>query len=144
VPSRAIHVLLLEDNPHDVERFLKVMRECAQVSVASDGAEALDRVFRRGRFSREPAPDIIVIDLNVPLLNGHEVINVLKSNSQTRHIIVVVWTASDNHDDIHKALSLGACAYMLKKSDIDEYDFRLKAFADFWLRSAEYTFQPVA
>ena len=135
---KGINVLLLEDNPHDVERFVRVMKEHAHVAVASDGAEALDRVFRRGRFATEPLPDIVVIDLNVPLLNGHEVINVLKSNSHTRHIIVIVWTASENPDDIQKALSLGACGYMVKKTDIDDYDFRLKAFSDFWLQAVEY------
>ena len=57
---KGINVLLLEDNPHDVERFVRVMKEHAHVAVASDGAEALDRVFRRGRFATEPLPDIVV------------------------------------------------------------------------------------
>ena len=136
--NKGINVLLLEDNPRDVERFLAAIQNHAHVAVAGDGAEALDRVFQRGRFATEPLPDIIVIDLNVPLLNGHEVIDVLKSNSHTRHIIVIVWTSSENPDDVRKALSLGACAYMLKKTDIDEYNFRLKALVDFWLRAVEY------
>jgi CheY-like chemotaxis protein len=133
-----INILLLEDNPHDVRLFTAVVGNAARVIVASDGAEALDRVFRRGRFQSEPFPDILVVDLNVPLINGHEVLNTVKANSSTRRLPVVVWTVSDNPRDIRKAFDLGASAYMLKGIDFAQTDDRLHAFIEFWLKNAAY------
>lgn len=136
---QALNLLLLEDNPYDVRQFMSVVRpEDAAVTVVDNGAEALDRVFHRGRFQNYPAFDLVVADLNVPLLNGHEVLNVIKSNSSTRHIPVIVWTVSENPSDVRKAFELGCCAYLIKPTDIDESEALLRALKEFWLRSSRY------
>jgi CheY-like chemotaxis protein len=138
MPGEAIHILLVEDNPHDVRLFNEVVAGSAVISVATNGAEALDRVFRRGKFQAEPVPDLVVLDLNTPLLNGHEVLNALKANSQTRRLPVIVWTGSDNPQDIRRAFDLGCAAYMLKTIDLTAAEARLDAFSAFWLRNACY------
>ncbi len=114
------------------------MGEQATVLVANDGAEALDRAFRRGRFRTDPPLSLVVLDLNAPLMSGHEVLNVLKANSQTSHLPVIVWSGSTNPQDVRKAFSLGACAYMVKDMDMAETESRLQAFVSFWLESVEY------
>lgn len=133
-----VDILLLEDAPGDVKLFASLLRGDVSITVASNGAEALDYVFRRGRFKGLPAPDLIVVDLNVPLLNGHEVLNVIKSNSATRHLPVVVWSGSDNPDDIQRAYDLGCCAYMLKLASLPDMEAQLSAFTNFWVRAVRY------
>lgn len=134
-----LNLLLLEDNPHDVWQFTSVVRpEDAAVTVVENGAEALDRIFRRGKFQHSPAFDLVVVDLNVPLLNGHEVLNVVKGNSSTCHIPVIVWTVSEDPRDVRKAFDLGCCAYMIKPVNISETEALLGAFKEFWLRRTRY------
>ena len=131
-------ILLVEDNPADVALFQQVVADAANIDVARNGAEALDRVFRRGKFHSEPVPDLIVLDLNTPLLNGHEVLNVLKANSQTKSAPVVIWSGSDNPEDVRRAFELGCSAYMIKAISLEHTEARLKAFTTFWVENAAY------
>ena len=133
-----VRILLVEDSPQDVQQFKAIFGKTADVSVAETGAEALDRLFRRGRFSADPYPDLIVIDLNVPLLNGHEVLNMIRANSETQYLPVVVYSVSDNRSDIVKAYELGACAYMVKPMDLSDTESQLTAFAQFWIMNVRY------
>ena len=96
----------------------------------------LDRIFRRGKFRTEPLPDLVVVDLNIPLLNGHEVVNVLKANSQTQDIPIVIWSGSESPSDIHRAFHLGACAYVVKNTH--DLERQLRAIADFWVENVRY------
>lgn len=136
--SGKMTLLLLEDASGDVQLFTTFVRGNVDIVCARDGAEALDCLFRRGRFRNTRPPDIFVLDLNVPLLNGHEVLNACKSNSQTRGIPVVVWSGSDNPDDIRKAYDLGCCGYMVKSPHLERVESQLTAFSDFWLKSVRY------
>ena len=137
-----VQLLLVEDTPEDVRHFTNVVGSAAAISVAGSGAEAVDRLFRRGRFHAEPYPDLVVMDLNVPLLNGHEVLNVVRANSETRHLPVIVYSVSDNPNDIMKAYELGACAYMVKPMDINDTQSQLEAFVQFWLKNVRYGSYP--
>lgn len=137
--SGKIEMLLLEDNPADADFFRQsVARQC-NVTVAQTGAEALDLLFRRGRFSGAArGPDVVVVDLNVPILTGHEVINVIKSNSTLRSLPIVVMSISDRYDDVLKAYDLGACAYIVKSSDLAATEKALLALAEFWAGPVVY------
>ncbi len=138
MPRDTINILLLEDNRHDAGQFTRIMADRANVLVAGDGGEALDRAFQRGRFRTDPPLHVVVLDLNTPLMSGHEVLNVLKANSQTANLPVIVWSGSTNPQDVRKALALGASAYMVKDMDMASTEFRLRAFVDFWAKSVEY------
>lgn len=133
-----VRILLVEDTPQDVQQFIRSVGERAAVSVAATGAEALDRLFRRGRFHADQFPDLVVIDLNVPLLTGHEVLNVIRANSETRHLPVIVYSVSDNPRDILKAYELGASAYLVKPMDLTATEAQLSAFAQFWINNVRY------
>ena len=134
----SVEILLLEDNPADAELFQAAMAGPYHVTVAQTGPEALDRLFQRGKFGKSSRPDLVVLDLNVPLLNGHEVLNVIKSNSNLRSIPVVVFSISDQVEDVKKAYELGACSYIVKPGTLRETEKALSAFADFWIRQVVY------
>ena len=136
--GNTIDILLVEDNPGDVRQFTSFVHGDFNISVAESGAEALDRVFRRGRFQKEPFPDLVVLDLSIPVLNGHEVLKVIRGNSKTFHLPVVIWSGSMRPDDITKAYELGCCAYMVKAAQLTETETVLSAFAQFWLRCIRY------
>jgi CheY-like chemotaxis protein len=133
-----IRVLLVEDNPWDADVFRDYICDRASVKVVDSGAEAYDRLFRRGHFASEPLPHLIVLDLNIPLLTGHELLNAVKGHSTTCHIPVIVWSGSQSDRDVHKAYQLGACAYLLKSQTVPELEVALRAFSEFWLAAVLY------
>jgi CheY-like chemotaxis protein len=137
-PTRKIEILLVEDNPADADFFQLAMTGQYHVSVARTGAEALDRLFQRGRFEKTRRPDIVVIDLSLPILTGHEIINVIKSNSSLRSIPAVVLSASSRPEDVRRAYDLGASAYIVKPAALTEAEKTLTAFADFWVKRVVY------
>jgi len=131
-PHSSIEILLVEDNPADSDVFQRAIGREYHVSTAVTGAEALDRLFQRGRFQNSPKPDIVVLDLNLPLLTGIEVLNAIKANSSTSAMPVVVLSVSDQPRDIQKAFDLGACAYLVKSTDLQDTEEVLSSFAEFW------------
>ena len=128
-----IDILLVEDSPGDAKQFQSFLKGDFAVSVARTGAEALDKMFRRGKFAGEPVPDLVVLDLNLPLLSGLEVLNTVRNNSQISHIPVVVWSGSARQEDISRAYEMGCCAYMIKRDSLEDNEALLSAFSQFWL-----------
>ena len=133
-----LEILLVEDNPADVELFERTMSGRYHLSVAETGAEAVDRLFQRGRFQSSPRPDVIVLDLNVPLLDGHQILNIMRLDPSLRSIPVVVFSISDRLDDVEKTYELGGCAYLVKQSSLAETEKTLSAFANFWITKVVY------
>ena len=136
--DQRVEILLVEDNPADVKLFQAGLSGPYHISVAESGAEALDRLFQRGKFKEEPRPNVVVLDLNVPLLNGHEVLNVMKANSKLRSIPSIIFSASTNPDDIEKAYDFGASAYIVKPTNLEDVERTLSAFVDFWIARVVY------
>lgn len=137
-PAGAREVLLVEDNPADVrltEEALKHVLTGNRVTVAHDGIEAyavlLDRLGRG-----VPLPDIVLLDLNLPRMDGREVLEHVKGHEALRQIPVVVMTTSRAAQDIARSYALGANAFINKSADLDEFFATMEAFAQFWLRSA--------
>ena len=137
-PHENVEILLVEDNPADVRMFQTLISGPLHITVAKNGAEALDRLFQRGQFEESVRPDIVVLDLNLPLLNGNEVLNAMKANSRLRSIPAIIFSVSDHPDDIQKAYDFGASAYVIKPSELKDAERILSAFADFWIRGTVY------
>jgi CheY-like chemotaxis protein len=134
----AREVLLVEDNPADVrltEEALKDVIACNRLTIASDGLEAyamlLDRLTRN-----VPLPHIVLLDLNLPRMDGREVLELLKGHEVLRPIPVIVMTTSHAAQDIARSYALGANAFINKSADLDEFFATMAAFAQFWLRAA--------
>jgi len=139
-----IEILLVEDNPNDAElavRALKKNKLASNVFVVQDGEEALDFIFARGKFEgREikARPKLILLDLNLPKVNGLEVLKAIKNNDFTKMIPVVVLTSSKEENDIVQSYSLGVNSYIVKPVDFDKFVIAVKELGLYWLLLNEH------
>jgi chemotaxis family two-component system response regulator Rcp1 len=133
--SNSIEVLLVEDNPGDVRLTREALKEGKvfnNLSVAKDGEEALAFLRREGDFADAPRPDVILLDLNLPRLDGREVLEAIKADPSLRTIPVVILTSSEAERDIARAYELNANCYITKPVDLDQFITVVKSIEDFW------------
>lgn len=134
-----VSILLVEDNPHDVELALhafKTNKIANHVQVARDGAEALDFLFREGEFASlvdEPLPDIVLLDLKLPKVDGLEVLRRMKEDPVVRFVPVVVLTSSQQESDMVRSYDLGVNSYIVKPVDFDQFTEAVKTIGFYWL-----------
>ena len=134
--QKTINLLLVEDNPADVrltEEALKEGRVPISLSVATDGVEAVDFVFRRGRHRNAPRPDLILLDLNLPRKSGREVLSEIKGDPELKQIPILVMTTSTAEQDVARAYSLNANCYIAKPVELAEFISVVQSIEDFWL-----------
>ncbi|PNS42165.1 response regulator [Mesotoga sp. B105.6.4] len=132
-------ILLVQDNQMDVELTLDSFRQVGltnRVEVVESGEMALDYMFGRGRYEdREafPVPDLVLLDLNLPGISGHEVLHEIKHSELTRRIPVVVLTSSREERDRPICYDCGVNSYLVKPIDFDDFLIVAKAIGDYWL-----------
>ena len=134
--DRPIDILLVEDNPGDVRLTVEVLKECKvrnKLHVANDGVEAMAFLYRQDKYLHAPHPDLILLDLNLPKKDGHEVLAEIKKDPTLKHIPVVVLTGSAAGEDILKTYDLYANCYVTKPIDIEQFIMVIKSIKDFWL-----------
>jgi CheY-like chemotaxis protein len=134
--ANAIEILLVEDNPGDVrltEEALKESKIAVNMRVANDGIEALAMLRREGNYADRPLPDLILLDLNMPKMDGREVLRHIKSDDRLKHIPVVVLTTSEAEKDIVEAYGQHANCYITKPVELDEFMKIVKSIEGFWL-----------
>lgn len=137
-----IEILLVEDSPADVRltrEALKDARVSNNIRVAMDGVDALDFLYARGKHAGAPAPDLILLDLNLPRKNGLEVLQEIKQDEQLRRIPVVVLTTSHADQDILRSYELNANAYVSKPVDLEQFLEVVKSIEGFWLQVVKLT-----
>ena len=133
---RPIEMLLVEDNPGDVELMLANMREWKirnNVTIAEDGEEALAILRQEGEFKDTPRPDIIILDLNLPKMDGRSLLKIVKSDPSLHAIPVVVMTSSGAEEDVAKSYDLHANCYVKKPVGLDQMTAIVKNIETFWL-----------
>jgi two-component system, chemotaxis family, response regulator Rcp1 len=131
-----IDILLVEDNAADVRLTEEVLTESKvhnNLMVANDGVEALNCLRQQGRFKGSPRPDLILLDLNLPIKDGREVLAEIKSDSSLKRIPVVVLTTSKAEEDILKTYNLHANCYITKPVDLEQFGNVVRYIEDFWL-----------
>jgi CheY-like chemotaxis protein len=136
VRGKPIEILLVEDSPDDATLTMEALRDgkvTNRISWVEDGVEAMDFLRRKGANSTAPRPDLILLDLNLPKKNGHEVLKEIKEDPDLLHIPVVIMTMSDDERDILKAYNLRANCYVTKPVDIEQFIGVVKSIEDFWL-----------
>lgn len=132
-------ILLVEDNPDDVELTRLAFDEAKianQLAVVGDGAEALDYLFARGRFAdRDPAdlPSLVLLDLNLPKVDGREVLQAIRAHEATRALPVVVLTTSTEPFDVEATYALGVNSYIQKPVDFEQFVWAVKQVGLYWL-----------
>jgi CheY-like chemotaxis protein len=133
--DKTIHLLLVEDEDAHamiVERSLLGSGECAMMDRVHDGVEAIDYVRRQGEFQNRPRPDLILLDLKLPRMHGHEVLRTLKADDDLKMIPVVVLTTSDAEQDRRKAYGLHANGYLVKPTDFGQFCQMIGAVTVYW------------
>ena len=134
-----LEILLVEDNPNDVELTLHALRKhhlANHVEVVRDGAEALDFVFGRGDYAnRDPhnVPKVILLDLKLPKVDGLQVLRQLKSDPRTSSIPVVMLTSSREERDIIHSYELGVNSYIVKPVDFEQFIEAVRQLGLYWL-----------
>lgn len=129
-------ILLVEDNPADVRLTAEAFKEGglnSHLSVAVDGAEALDFLFRRGKHDQALRPDLILLDLNLPRRGGLEVLAEVKGDRSLRPIPVIILTTSNAEDDIRRSYELHANCYINKPIDMEAFIETVASISRFWL-----------
>jgi len=133
---KPIEILMVEDNPGDVRltrEALKGGKVLNQLHVVEDGVAALDFLYRRAPHENAPRPDLILLDLNLPKMDGREVLSRIKSDDALKVIPVVVLTTSQAEEDVLRAYRLSANCYVTKPVDLHQFNRIVGAIEEFWL-----------
>lgn len=132
-------ILLVEDSPSDALLCRAALVEsgiACQLHHVEDGSQGMAFLRQEGMYTHMPRPDLIFLDLNLPVLNGHEVLRQMKSDPALLRIPVVVLTTSQAPDDIYGAYGLHANCYVTKPIGFEEYTRAMRTLAAFWLQVA--------
>lgn len=139
-PGMAIQVLLVEDSPGDVRLTREALREAnlaVKLHVAADGVEAMSFLRREGLHADAPRPDLILLDLNLPRMDGREVLAHIKADASLKTIPTIILTTSEAEADIVKSYQLQANSYLSKPVQLDKFENLVKSINDFWLTKAK-------
>ena len=134
--TRPIEILLVEDNPGDVRLTREALHDAKvrnNMMVASDGVEALAYLRQEGQYAGTTRPDLILLDLNLPRINGFEVLDAIKEDGDLKRIPVIILTTSQAEQDIIRSYDLYANAYVTKPVDLEQFIRVIKAIEGFWL-----------
>ena len=132
----SIEVLLVEDSPGDVRLTQEAFREAngtIHLHVASDGVEAMAFLRREGDYSHAPRPDFILLDLNLPKMDGREVLAHIKRDDSLKTIPTIILTTSNAEADIVKSYQLQANCYLTKPVQLDAFEDMVKSVNEFWI-----------
>lgn len=137
--QKPIDILLVDDNPDDVELALYALRRnqlTNHIHVVYDGVEALDFLFCRGEYANRSCannPKLVLLDLNMPKLNGLEVLKEIRSNDKMAGIPVVILTTSSEERDLIESYRLGVNSYIVKPVDFEQFSDAVRQLGFYWL-----------
>lgn len=133
-PER-LKILLVEDDEYDVEITERAISKSdveSELYVVWDGEEALDFLYRKGKFQDAPRPNLILLDLKLPKIGGHEVLSKIKNDAKLKRIPVIVLTVSEREEDMVKAYDSGASSYVHKPVSPDEFAKVIQTVQQYW------------
>lgn len=135
--NQRLELVLIEDNPHDIEIFLNVIEWIGmndKVRVFSDGRAALDYLQEReiDERTKNPLPGVIFLDLKMPLMDGNEVLQILRTDPRTARIPVVILTSSSLDDDIRQSYALGSNSYVVKPLEFEKFADTIRDIVNYW------------
>jgi chemotaxis family two-component system response regulator Rcp1 len=133
--GKPIDILLVEDNAGDSRLAIEALKESKlrnNLHIVTDGIEAMDFLFKRGKYLQVPRPDLILLDLNLPKKDGREVLAEIKNDPDLKRIPVVILTISKAEEDVLKSYNLHANCFITKPLDLSQFVTVVKAIEDFW------------
>ena len=134
--GKPIEILLVEDSPGDVRLTIEALKEgkiSNKLFVANDGIEALDFLMKKGEYENAVTPDLILLDLNLPKMDGRELLAKIKEEPRIKQIPVVVLTTSSSEEDIINTYELHANCFITKPVDMNQFIHVVQAIEDFWV-----------
>ena len=139
-PEKSLEILLIEDSPGDIRLTREAFRDAAQpvnLHVANDGVEAIAFLRREGDHAHAPRPDFILLDLNLPKMDGREVLALIKQDQELKTIPTIILTTSEADADVLRSYQLQANAFLTKPVQVDAFENLVKSITDFWLTRAK-------
>lgn len=133
---RPVQILLVEDNPGDVQLTQEALENCKMYNslhVAEDGEIALNFLYKQEGYETAPTPDLIILDLNLPKIDGKEVLQQIKTDERLQSIPVVILTTSKAEEDIARSYKLHANCYIQKPLDFERFIEVVHSIEDFWI-----------
>lgn len=132
----SIHILLVEDNEGDlvlIKEALEEGRVANNISICRDGEKAIHYLMKKGDYADAVEPDLIILDINLPRKNGHEVLEVIKKTDHLKHIPVIMLTTSSSEADIAKSYTNHANCYVTKPLDVEDFLNAVMEIEQFWI-----------
>jgi len=136
-----IKVLLVDDDPDDIDltrEVLEMSKIKININTARDGDEAMELLTQTATDNPQELPDLILLDLNMPKKNGHEVLSEIKADEKLRHIPVVILTTSGNPEDVSSSYSHGVSCYITKPVGLPEFQRVVAAINEFWFTVVKF------
>jgi chemotaxis family two-component system response regulator Rcp1 len=133
--ARPIEILMVEDSIDDIEITIEALKSAKMhnnLNAVRDGVQAMAYLHQQGEFSGAARPDVILLDLNMPRMDGRQVLEQIKSDPDLQKIPVVVLTTSQADEDILRAYELHANCYITKPVDLEQFSKVVNAIEDFW------------
>ncbi len=134
--AQLMQILLVEDSLADVELTLEALADAKianEVTVVRDGQAALDHLLQQGDGAGAVRPDLVILDLNLPKLSGHEVLERMRAEPELKRIPVAILTTSSAEKDVVQTYDLGANCYLTKPVDVEQFVHVVQSIEDFWL-----------
>ena len=131
-----IHILLVEDNEGDIVLTTEALEEgkiSNSISVVRDGWEAIQFLDQKEEYESSEQPDLVLLDINLPKVNGHEVLKHIKTDDELKHIPVVMLTTSSDEVDIQKSYDNYVNCYITKPVEVDSFIEAVSTIEDFWI-----------
>ena len=132
----SIHILLVEDNEGDIlltKEALEDAKILVKLSVVRDGKEAIDFLNKAGKYAAVALPDLLLLDVNLPKKNGHEVLKYIKTNENFKHIPVIILTTSSSPADINLSYDNYANCYITKPVSVNDFLSMITTIENFWI-----------
>jgi len=130
-----VDILLVEDNPGDIQLTKEALAETkilTNLFITENGLEAVNFLFKKNQYQNAPRPDIIILDLNLPIKDGREVLDIIKQDESLKRIPVVILTSSKAEEDIVRSYNLHANCYITKPLDFEQFIQIVQNIEQFW------------
>lgn len=141
MPNKTFQVLSIEDNEPDFDLLKKALLKIPNISLdithIVNGQTAVDYIFKKGKFKDSVTPDLIILDINLPKINGYEILKKIKKSKKYKSIPVIMFSTSSLEEDIKKSYEAHANSYVIKSFEVQTLFQKIAIMGEYWLKTSE-------